>query len=94
MISIRSTKDIGIKLRLTEPPPPRDGEPTVRRPLIRTAVRAAPAPRKLNVAFDCAELPDDSRNEPSELSVDERSASATETSPVSFMSAAVIETTY
>ena len=38
--------------RLTEPPPPKEGDPTVRRPLIRIAVRAAPAPRRLKVALD------------------------------------------
>ena len=51
-ISILSTKDIGIRLRFTVPPPPKEAEPTVRRPLIRTAVRDAPAPRRLMVALD------------------------------------------
>ena len=53
--------------RLTVPPPPSEGEPATRRPLIMTNVRPAPTPRRSMVALDCALLPDDSRKEPSEF---------------------------
>ena len=92
MISIRSTAAIGIALRFAEAPPS-VGEPGKRRPFRSTSVRREPAPRRLIVACDCAELPERSENEPKEFSELERSASATVKSPSSLISAAVIETT-
>ena len=80
-ISMRSTAEKGIMFRLTVPPPPKEGEPATRRPLIITRVRPAPTPRRSIVALDCALLPDDSRKEPSEFRFELRSASATEMSP-------------
>ena len=82
-----------MRFKFTDPPPPREGDPTILLPLIRIAVLAAPAPLRLNVAFDCAELPDDSLKEPREFKVEDLSASATDTSPVNFMSSAVIVST-
>ena len=90
---MRSIVSSGSMFKLTIPPPPNEGEPTARLPFNRTRVLEAPAPRKLTYAFDWAELPEDSRNEPKEFKAESLSASATLIAPLAIRSAPVIVTT-
>ena len=80
-ISTRSMAVSGIEFRSTAAVPVK-GLPGTRRPLISTAVRSAPRPRKLINAIWPKLEPDRSRNEPKLLYVLVRSKSATFSRPV------------